>query len=114
MIVNSCGPVSVCKVFDTFPPILPPSVMPSWMRTIYCAEMCRCKVTETTMDSYEKHATTIKKKTNSLMESNELDQVHADFFLTLKRGGGGCIIIWIKMSPQFQGRQNLNVDFVVS
>lgn len=88
MIVNSCGPVSVCKVFDTFPPILPPSVMPSWMRTIYCAEMCRCKVTETTMDSYEKHAT-IKKKNNSLMESNELDQVHADFFLTLKKGGGG-------------------------
>lgn len=22
------------------------------------------------------------------MESNELDQVHADFFLTLKKGGG--------------------------
>lgn len=86
MIVNSCGPVSVCKVFDTFPPILPP-VMPSWMRTIYCAEMCRCKVTETTMliDSYEEHATI--KKNNSLMESNELDQVHADFFLTLKKGG---------------------------
>lgn len=48
------------------------------------------------------------------MESNELDQVHADFFLTLKKGGGVCIIIWIKMSPQFQGRQNLNIDFVVS
>lgn len=40
IIVNSCGAVSVCKVFDTFPPILPPSIMPSWMRTIYCAEMC--------------------------------------------------------------------------
>lgn len=91
MIVNSCGPVSVCKVFDTFPPILPPSVMPSWMRTIYCAEMCRCKVTETTMliDSYEEHATI--KKNNSLMESNELDHSSGTcrLFLNIEEGGGG-------------------------
>lgn len=57
IIVNLCGVVSVCKVFDIFLFILLLFIMLSWMRIIYCVEMCWCKVMEIIMlvDLYDEY-----------------------------------------------------------
>lgn len=63
MIVNLCGVVSVCKVFDIFLFILLLFIMLSWMRIIYCVEMCWCKVMEIIMlvDLYDEYVIILKK-----------------------------------------------------
>lgn len=63
IIVNLCGVVNVCKVFDIFLFILLLFIMLSWMRIIYCVEMCWCKVMEIIMlvDLYDEYVIILKK-----------------------------------------------------